>query len=334
MPKTKFCQGISDISDSYRAFLIDQWGTLHDGHKVNEAALTALKELRGRQKTVYLIANAPVRERENKDLLKRMGIGPTLYDAIITPAEVLAQELKTRNAAPFQGMGSKVFCFNQNGLQPYLESCGLTVVATMDDADFALITGTDRLLKPAPAWEEELRAALRRSLRLVSVTPEASALMMMDYMMGVGQILKRYAEMGGIVVHVGKPYKHIFQYCLNKLAAQDIFPAQTVMIGDHMGQDVFGAAQLGLDTCLLRAGSHWGAFRNAKTLAETDRILQGLILQFGNVVPTYLIDTFVWGRVLPDRKHRKRRELTPRRGRRVRRTDGSAETGTTGSHDV
>jgi len=28
---TKFCQGISDISDSYAGFIIDQWGVLHDG---------------------------------------------------------------------------------------------------------------------------------------------------------------------------------------------------------------------------------------------------------------------------------------------------------------
>ncbi len=319
MPKTKFCQGLSDISDSYRAFLIDQWGTLHDGQKVNEAALAALKELRGRQKIIYLVSNVPMRERENKDLLKKIGIGPTLYDAIITPAELLAQELKAQNEGPFKGLGSRVFVFNRTGLQPYLESCGLTVVDTMADADFALITGEDKLAKPAPAWEDDLRIALRKSLRLISAVPESSALMMMDYVMGAGQILTRYAEMGGIVTYVGKPYKYIFQHCINKLHALDIYPGQTVMIGDHMGQDMYGAAQMGIDTCLLRAGSHWGAFRAAKTLSETDRILQGLIAQYGNIIPNYLIDTFVWGRVLPDRKHRKRRELLPRRGRRPKR---------------
>lgn len=320
MPKTKFCQGISDISDAYNAFLIDQWGTLHDGQKVREETLAALKELRGRKKTIYLVSNTPLRERENKELLKKIGIGPTLYDAIITPAEILAQELTRRDSGPFQGLGARVFAFNRAGLQPYLESCGLTVVDSMEDADFALITGEDKLSKPAPAWGEDLRIALRKSIRLLSATPESSALMMMDYAMGAGQILKRYAEMGGIVVHVGKPYKYIFQHCINKLHALDIYPGQTIMVGDHMGQDMYGAAQMGIDTCLLRAGSHWGAFRAAKTLADTDRILQGLIVQYGNVMPNYLIDTFVWGRILPDRKHRKRRELLPRRGRRVRRT--------------
>jgi len=37
MAKTKFCQGISDISDSYSAFIVDQWGVLHNGEKLYEA---------------------------------------------------------------------------------------------------------------------------------------------------------------------------------------------------------------------------------------------------------------------------------------------------------
>lgn len=327
MPKTKFCQGISDISDSYRAFLIDQWGTLHDGHKAGEGVVEALKELRGRQKIIILLSNAPLREKENKELLKKVGIGPSLYDTIVTPAELLAQELTGRNTAPFDGLGNKVFVFHRTGLQPYLAECGLEVVSNIADADFALVTGEDRLGKPLPLWEDELRAALKKSIRIFSAVPDSAALMSMDYMMGPAMILKRYTELGGIVVPIGKPYKHIFQHCINLLHKHDIYPGQTVMVGDSMGQDIFGASQMEIDSCLLRAGVHWGAFRTAKTLAETDRVLQGLILQYNNIQPQYLIDTFVWGRVLPDRKHRKRRELTPRRGRRPRRlrSDSSAD---------
>jgi HAD superfamily hydrolase (TIGR01459 family) len=319
MPKTKFCQGISDISDSYRAFLIDQWGTLHDGQKAGEGVVEALKELKGRQKVVILVSNAPIREKENKELLKKMGIGPSLYDTIVTPAELMARELSDRTTGPFEGLGNRIFIFNRSGLQPYLADCGLEVVTDMAEADFALITGEDKLAKPAPAWEETLRTALKNKIKLFSAIPDTAALISLDYMMGPAQIVKRYTELGGIVMPIGKPYKLIFQHCINLLHKHDIYPGQTVMVGDSMGQDVFGAAQMEIDSCLLRAGMHWGAFRIAKSLAETDRVLQGLAIQFNNTQPNYLIDKFVWGRVLPDRKHRKRREMLPRRGRRPRR---------------
>ena len=47
---TKFCQGLSDISDSYAGFIIDQWGVLHDGEHVYDGVFDCLKELQARKK--------------------------------------------------------------------------------------------------------------------------------------------------------------------------------------------------------------------------------------------------------------------------------------------
>ena len=78
MGKTKFCQGISDISDSYSAFIIDQWGVLHNGEHAYEGAVECLKELKGRKKHIIILSNSCKRAEENRERLKELGIVPGL----------------------------------------------------------------------------------------------------------------------------------------------------------------------------------------------------------------------------------------------------------------
>lgn len=77
MGKTKFCQGISDISDSYSGFLIDQWGVIHNGVKPYDGVIDCLKELQSRKKQVIILSNSGKRAEENKKRLKEIGIGPS-----------------------------------------------------------------------------------------------------------------------------------------------------------------------------------------------------------------------------------------------------------------
>jgi ribonucleotide monophosphatase NagD (HAD superfamily) len=64
MSNTKFCQGISDVSDSYTGFIIDTWGVIHDGEKVFESAIECLKELKARKKFVLLMSNSEFRTEQ------------------------------------------------------------------------------------------------------------------------------------------------------------------------------------------------------------------------------------------------------------------------------
>ena len=53
----KFVAGISDIKDSYDAFVTDIWGVLHDGSKAYPGALDCLRELQGCGKMVILLSS-------------------------------------------------------------------------------------------------------------------------------------------------------------------------------------------------------------------------------------------------------------------------------------
>ena len=124
--------------------------------------------------------------------------------------------------------------------------------------------------------------------------------------MGPGLIARRYQDFGGVVHYIGKPHKPIYNFCIRKLQQKEIYPGQTVMVGDTMAHDILGAAGVNIDTCLVKNGLHYGSFKGCTNPGEVDRALNILILQYNNVRPTYLVDKLKWGKALPDRKHKKR----------------------------
>ena len=85
-----------------------------------------------------------------------------------------------------------------------------------------------------------------------------------------------------------------------------MYPGQTVMVGDTMAHDILGAYAVSIDSCLVTAGLHYGAFKGCEDRAAVDRTLNILVLQYNNIRPEYLVESFHWGKALPDRKHRKR----------------------------
>ena len=94
MHKTKFCQGISDISDSYQAFLIDQWGVLHNGVEPYDGAIDCLRELKARNKVVIILSNSGKRASVKPETLAGLGILPDLYTTLVTSGEIAYQGMR------------------------------------------------------------------------------------------------------------------------------------------------------------------------------------------------------------------------------------------------
>jgi len=115
MAKTKFCAGLSDISDTYMGFIIDDWGVLHDGEDAFPHTVDCLKELKERKKHIIILANDRKRKDEKKVQLKKMGIGPSLYHEIVTPATVIYDEFEDRDRAPFDTLGKKAYVITRKG---------------------------------------------------------------------------------------------------------------------------------------------------------------------------------------------------------------------------
>lgn len=309
MSKTKFCQGISDISDSYNAFIIDQWGVLHNGETVYDGAVECLKELKRRDKYIIILSNSGKRAADNKERMKKLGIAPNLYDTIVTSGEVAWEGLSNQNDGLFKDIGRKCFLISRGGDKSIVEGLDLEVVDDIEEADFMLISGSDAPKKNmVDDYEPILRAAIRRRLKAICANPDSRILIGNNFAMGPGLIARRYEDFGGIVYYIGKPHKPIYQYCIGLLQEQEIYPGQTVMIGDTMAHDILGASTVNIDTCLVQCGLHYGSFKNCRSPGDIDRALNILSLQYNNVRPTFLVNTLHWGKALPDRKHKKRRQ--------------------------
>ncbi len=309
MSKTKFCQGISDISDSYNAFIIDQWGVLHNGEKPYEGVVDCLKELKSRNKYIIILSNSGRRAEENRETLKNIGIPPVLYDEMVTSGELTWRGLQNQDDGVFKNIGSKCFLMSRNGDQSLINGLDrVEVVSDIDDADFLLIGGSDAPSKTlVDYYEPILKKAIRRRLKAVCANPDNRIVTPEGLMIGPGMIARRYEDFGGVVSYIGKPHKPIFHHCIKLLQEKNIYPGDTVMIGDTMAHDILGAASVEIDTCLVKCGLHWGAFREARNLADVDKALKVLVLQYHNIRPTYLVGMLNWGRALPDRKHKKRK---------------------------
>ena len=308
MGKTKFCQGISDISDSYAAFILDQWGVIHNGEEAYEGIEECLRELRARKKFVIVLSNSGKRADVNAEALKKMGIPPSLYDVIVTSGEMCWQGLKNQNEDPFLKLGETCFLMSRGGDRSIVDGTGIRVVDDIEDADFLLISGSDAPEKTiVDHYEPLLRTAIRHRLKAICANPDSRALIGNNYFMGPGLIARRYEDFGGVVHYIGKPHKPIYNHCIRLLQQKEIYPGQTVMVGDTMAHDIMGAAAVNIDTCLVKSGLHWGSFKDCLSPGDVDRALNILTLQHHNVRPTYLVGRMIWGKALPDRKHKKRK---------------------------
>lgn len=306
MATTKFCQGISDISDGYSGFILDQWGVLHNGETAYDGVLECLKELRGRHKYIIILSNSGSREATARDFLKKTGIGPELYDRVLTSGEFMWEGIQEQNEGVFRGLGDKCFVLGDLGDDALFEGGEVELTEDLSKARFVLISGAKTPGKTLEEYEPQLREIVRRQLRTLCANPDSSALIGGDYVMGAGMIARRIQEFGGVVQYIGKPYPPIFQKCIRILQEKEIYPGQTVVIGDTMAHDIMGGAAVSLDTCLIKSGIHASIFKQAQTPAETNKLLNNLCAQYNGIRPTYLVEKFQWGKALPDRKHRKR----------------------------
>ena len=308
MAKTKFCAGLSDISDSYMGFIIDDWGVLHDGEDAFDNTVSCLKELKERKKHIIILTNDRKRKAEKKAQLKKMGIGPSLYHDIVTPSTILQEGFEEKENAPFDKLGNRAYVITRQNDVSILDDTDIEIVEDIEQADFVLLLGMDYPMKMLESYDSDIRRAVQRRLKAVCANQDSKGLIGTNFLVGPSLLARRYEDAGGIVYNMGKPHNYVFKYCINLLKDKDIFPAHTVMLGDTMAHDVLGANSVGIDTCLFKSGLHAANFMGCTSLKEVDNTLKNLIVQYNNVMPTYLVDEMQWGNALPDRKHKKRKQ--------------------------
>ena len=92
--KTKKLDHLAKIYNEYDAFIIDLWGVMHNGIKLNSSAINAVKELDEKGKKIVFLSNAPRPTKQVVEFLKKMKMDNKFLKNVLTSGEAAINSLK------------------------------------------------------------------------------------------------------------------------------------------------------------------------------------------------------------------------------------------------
>ena len=94
MTKNLESLGLRSIIKDYDLIFIDIWGVVHNGIKLNQKAIQAIKEIEKANKTYVLLTNAPRPNNVVKVFLDKMGMEKNIQEKVYTSGEAALKYLK------------------------------------------------------------------------------------------------------------------------------------------------------------------------------------------------------------------------------------------------
>lgn len=244
--------GLSAIASSFDLFLIDQFGVLHDGMRPYDGAVDCLKRLKAGGKTVVLLSNSGKRASANASRLEQFGFPRAAFDHVVTSGEVAWHGVKAHAfGAPFVP-GSRVYLVGHDDYDYGLAQIGLRLVENPADADFVLIAASLAPQMSLAQYRVALAPAAQNRIPALCCNPDRLMLTTGGLQPSAGEIAALYAELGGPVSFVGKPYPAIYAAAIRQ--SPPVLPAATLAIGDSIEHDIVGGNHAGLTTALVRTG--------------------------------------------------------------------------------
>jgi HAD superfamily hydrolase (TIGR01459 family) len=244
--------GLGEIAGGYDAFLLDQYGVLHDGMRLYPGALEALRQLAAQRKIVLVLTNSGKRAAANRERLVRLGIGRELFLDAVSSGEAAWVAIRDgRLGEPFRP-GRRAYLVGRAGESYGFDDLDLKPVDRPGQADFLLILGSNAPATSLDDYADMLRAAAAEGIPALCANPDRLMLTPSGRLPAPGAIAARYAQLGGPVTWIGKPHADIYRAALT--LAGNPPPARALAIGDSLEHDIAGAAAAGLATLLIRAG--------------------------------------------------------------------------------
>ncbi|MFZ4762469.1 MAG: TIGR01459 family HAD-type hydrolase [Alphaproteobacteria bacterium] len=243
------------LLSAYQAFIIDQFGVIHDGEKAFPHAVKILQQLQELGHRVVLLSNSSRCVANNAERLSRLGVEPCLYNGLVTSGEAVYQQLSQQ---PLEG--EYYYCFSATGTNNLLAISNYKKTDHIETADFILLLdvhgGEEYLL----FYQKKLQLALSKNLPLLCANPDKTAITGEKLVIGPGYIADMYEKMGGVVHWFGKPFPYVYELCKNLLG--DIAAHQILCVGDSLEHDIAGAKAQGFHSLLIAGGIHRQIFTN------------------------------------------------------------------------
>jgi HAD superfamily hydrolase (TIGR01459 family) len=248
---------LGPILDEADAFLLDQFGTLHDGIRLYPGVAEAMARLRAAGKRLIILSNSGKRSAANIARLSRIGLPADRYEGFLSSGEV-AWQIMARRTHPALAGARRCLVLSRGVDAEALAGLDLEQTEDAATADLVLLLGSEADRIGLDAYRDRLAPAARRGVVCLCGNPDR------DMVLGdgalapaAGRIAELYAEMGGPVLWLGKPGAAIYDAAfamVRPLLGSEVDPARIWAVGDSLEHDVAGAAAQGCRSLLVLTG--------------------------------------------------------------------------------
>ncbi len=293
--------GLSAVAARYDAYLLDQFGVLHDGTNVYPGVLDCLEALKEAGKRVVILSNSGTRREANRKRLARLGIPPELYEDFVTSGEVTRAYLNSAptelRAPDSQGHAGALRCLPLGALiggdseRAILAGLDVAEAAGIEDADFVMVASFGQEPPPRDAFDNVLAAARRRGLMLVCANPDVKGVSPNGLIHAPGAVAADYEAAGGKVAYIGKPHPLIYRHVLKNLAP--VPPSRVLAVGDSLSHDIAGAQGVGIASALVVEGIHQEELGDPGQSQAFESHLAALERRY-HAQPDYLLRRLSW----------------------------------------
>ena len=244
---------LSEVFDAYDTFVIDLWGVMHNGIKLNARAIEAVNQLKKSSKKIVFLSNAPRPSAKVIDFLLKMKMDKQYLSNVMTSGEAAMHAINNNI------FGKKFFHLGPPRDVAIFEKVKKNK-STIETCDFILCTG---LLDEQETDLDWYRKFLKNYVakKLICTNPDLTVHRGDKEEYCAGYIAKIFEELGGEAIYYGKPYKEIYQMCFEK-------NEKVLAIGDNLRTDIKGANNLNKDCLFISDGVHRSEFNNKSELEK------------------------------------------------------------------
>ncbi len=287
---TELVDSLGEIAGLFDAYLIDQWGVLHNGREAYPHAVEATRALRKSGAPIVVLSNSGKRAETNEVRIERFGFGSACRTHVLSSGEALWQDTHAGliEAAGKPASRYHLIMRNSEEIRQWwegLERFDLVVEPAHADASLLLSIADG---SAASDYDSLLGRMLESDVPLICANPDLVGLTHYGRQVGTGTIARRYEDKGGSVAYYGKPHAPIFEHAHRLIGQAD--PNRVLVCGDMFATDIAGGSAYGFKTLFVRCGVNADAFADATTAQQIEARLAELAAQANAPLPDYSID--------------------------------------------
>ena len=271
--------GLRELAPHYDGFILDLWGVIHDGVAPMPGAVDCLRSLMESDKRIILLSNAPRRADDVVRRITRIGVPAGLYHHVMSSGEEAWQHLRRRDDPFYAALGRRCLHIGSERDIEIRHGLDLEFVDTAEEAEFVLNTGPAGWDDRLEDYEPLLQLALDRNLPMICANPDIVVMHGNRLALCAGALAKWYEEAGGRVRWHGKPFRSVYDTCVELLGIDDC--SRILAVGDSVRTDIAGAAGAGIDSLLIAGGIHAEEFGKAGELDPNLARIQGVLRENG-----------------------------------------------------